>query len=153
MVSSRENPDNTQRIFFMFDMYSANRVELYADGRGCSKVISPGLGFSSATQFVRFDAGLNHAACAIRFRCMSGQRLSRQSVINSRQRDVIASASEMTWLRPSVRDSGWRTAQTRIGGSSYMEAIISVRNHVRARAVRSGEVAVRPEETSRTPGL
>ena len=28
MVSSRENPDSTQRMFFIFDMYSANRVEL-----------------------------------------------------------------------------------------------------------------------------
>src|SRR3981081_796285 len=98
MVSSRENPDNTQRIFFMFDMYSANRVELYADGRGCSKVSYPRIGFISAIKFVSFDAGLNHAACAIRVRCMSGQRLSRQSVINSRQRDVIAAASERTWL-------------------------------------------------------
>src|SRR6202011_4158792 len=105
MIGWRENPDSTQRIFFMFDMYSANRVELYADGSGCSKASSPGLGFSSAIQSVRFDAGLNHAAWAIRFRCSTGQRLSRQSVINSRQREVIASASEMTWLRPSVRYS------------------------------------------------
>src|ERR1700726_1516660 len=105
MVSSSENPNSTQRMLLIFDMYSANRAELYADGSGCSKVSSPGLGLSSAIQSVRFDAGLNHAAWAIRFRCSTGQRLSRQSVINSRQREVIASASEMTWLRPSVRYS------------------------------------------------
>src|SRR3977135_2292636 len=105
MVSSRENPDRTQRMFFIFAMYSANRVELYAEGSGCSKASSPGLGLRSATQFVRFDAGLNHAAWAILFRCMIGQRLLRQSVISSRQRDVMASASAMTWQRPSVRYS------------------------------------------------
>src|SRR6266550_8026052 len=103
MVSSSENPDSTQRMLFMFAMYSANRVELYADGSGCSKASSPGLGLSSAIQSVRLDAGLNQAACAIRFRWTIGQRLSRQSVVSSRQRDVIASASAMTWRRPSVR--------------------------------------------------
>src|SRR6266436_1847282 len=105
MVSSREKPDTTQRMFFIFVMYSAKREELYADGSGCSKASSPGLGLRSAIQSVRFEAGLNHAAWAIRFRCMIGQRLERQSVINSRQRDVIASASDITWLRPSVRYS------------------------------------------------
>src|SRR5258705_4025269 len=105
MVSSREKPDTTQRMFFIFVMYSANREELYADGSGCSNASSPGLGLRSAIQSVRFDAGLNHAACAIRFRWMTGHRLPRHSVSNSRHRDVTASASVMTWLRPSVRYS------------------------------------------------
>src|SRR6202022_2883607 len=98
IVSSRENPDSTQRIFFMFDMYSANRVELYADGNGCSKASSPGRGFNSAIQSVRFEAGLNQAACAIRFRCMTGQRLLRQSAIIWRQRVETASQSDVTQL-------------------------------------------------------
>ena len=89
----------------MFDMYSANRAELYADGNGCSKASSPGFGLRSAIQSVRFDAGLNHAAWAIRFRCMIGQRLLRQSVISSWQRETMAPASAMKWLRPSVRYS------------------------------------------------
>ncbi len=44
----------------MFDMYSVNRVELYAEGAtDALSAISPGRGLSSAIQSVRFDAGLN----------------------------------------------------------------------------------------------
>src|SRR6202021_3686195 len=99
MVSSSENPNSTQRMLFMFDMYSANRAELYAEGSGCSKVSSPGLGLRPAIQSVRFDAGLNQAAWAIRFRCMTGHRLLRQSVISWGPRAEIASTS---------RGRGWR---------------------------------------------
>ena len=55
---------------------------------GPSTLLSPGRGFASVIQSVSLDAGLNHAACAMRFKCMTGQRRSRHSVSSSRQRDM-----------------------------------------------------------------
>ncbi len=68
---------------------------------------------------------------------------------------MIGSASVMTWRRPSVRYSIWKSAQTRIGGSSCMEAIaLWMQDHVSASAApRNGEVADLPAEASSTPGL
>src|ERR1700752_4305620 len=124
MVSSSEKPASTQLRQRMFAMYSEKRAELSADGGGgSSKHSSPGSGLSSKIQLVRLEAGLNQAACAIRFKCITGQRLSRQSVINWRQRDMIASASDIAWLRPSARYSECRSAKMRIGGSSSIMSL------------------------------
>ena len=86
-----------------------------------------GIDFAIEYGELRCLIGPNGAGKSTFFKCITGQRLLRHSSRRARHRAVAASPSTMTWPRPWVRYSTWRSAQIRIGGSSWMETSIVLR--------------------------
>jgi len=104
---------------------------------------------------VRFEAGLNQAAWAIRFQMHDRPEIAapQRHHFETTRRNRLAVRYDVAAAFGEI--FGLKIAQTRIGGSSkHGSHHFSVRDHDPANAaMRSGAVAGRPDEMSRTPGL